>query len=99
MKYVLANASYSLCPTYPAIMFGPNTINEDTLDGLRLTRKTALFRAGGRMQTLAWASRWDGASIWRCAQPKVGLQGNWSLADEVYVRRIGEAAAFADLYL
>ena len=52
----MANASYSLCPTYPAIMFGPNTINEDTLDGLRLIRATALFQAGGRMQTLAWAS-------------------------------------------
>ena len=96
MKYVVANTSYSLCPTYPAIMFGPNTINEDTLDGLRLIRKTALFRAIGQMQMLARASPWGRASIWCCAQPKVGLQGNRSLADEVYVRRIGEATAFAD---
>jgi len=92
-----ANADYALCPTYPSVLFGPTTVNEDQPEGLRLIRETAAFRCGGRMQTLSWASRHDGASLWRAAQPKVGLQGNRSPADELYVRRIGEAADLANV--
>ena len=45
---------------------------------------------------MSWASRYDGASIWRCAQPKVGLQGNRNTADEMYIKKIGECAALAN---
>jgi len=45
---------------------------------------------------MSWASRYDGASLWRSAQPKVGLQGNRSPADELFMKKIGECAALAN---
>ena len=48
------------------------------------------------METLSWASRYDGASFWRVAQPRVGLRGDRSAVDELYVRRIGESVALAN---
>jgi len=91
-----ANSTYSLCPSYPSILFGPASVDEDTPEGLRMIRETAVFRSGARMQTLSWASRYDGASLWRSGQPKVGLQGNRSQADELYMKRIAEGAALAN---
>ena len=44
---------------------------------------------------MVWCSA-GGASIWRSSQPKVGLQGNRSPADELYVRHIIESARGAN---
>ena len=90
------NATYSTCQSYPSIVFGPSAINDETPDGLRIIRDIASFRSGQRFQTLSWASRYDGASLWRCAQPKVGLQGNRNASDEYYIKMIGECAALAN---
>jgi hypothetical protein len=91
-----ANASYNLCSSYPSVLFVPNTVDDSKPEGIRLLRDTASFRSGGRFQTLSWASRFDGASLWRSAQPKVGLQGNRSTADELYMKKIAECAALAN---
>jgi hypothetical protein len=90
------NATYSTCQSYPSIVFGPTTINDETPEGMRILRDVASFRSGHRFQTLSWASRYDGASLWRCAQPKVGLQGNRNASDELYIKMIGECAALAN---
>jgi Myotubularin-related. len=90
------NATYSTCQSYPSIVFGPSTINDETAEGMRILRDIASFRSGQRFQTLSWASRYDGASLWRCAQPKVGLQGNRNASDELYIKMIGECAALAN---
>jgi myotubularin-related protein 1/2 len=94
--YLNANANYSMCSSYPSITFGPSTVDDKTPNGMTLIRQTAAFRSGGRMQTLVWASRFDGASIWRCSQPRVGFQGNRSTADELFIKHIGECAALAN---
>ncbi len=91
-----ANSTYNLCSSYPSVMFAPRTVNDEKPEGMRLLRDTASFRSGGRMQTMSWASRFDGASLWRSAQPKVGLQGNRSPADELFMKRIAESAALAN---
>jgi len=91
-----ANATYNACQSYPSIVFGPSLINDETPEGMHIIREIAGFRSGQRFQTLAWASRHDGASIWRCAQPRVGLQGNRNVADEMYIKKIGECAALAN---
>lgn len=88
-----SNATYGLCPSYPNVLFAPSPINDAHPDGLRLVRKVAAFRSEGRMPTLSWSSCVDGASLWRASQPRVGLQGNRSAADERYLRLIGECAA------
>ena len=94
--YLKANASYNLCTSYPNIIFGPSTISDETPEGIRLLRETAAFRSGSRTITMTWASRFDGASLWRCAQPKVGLQGNRCTADEFFIKRISESSALAN---
>lgn len=94
--YLNANANYNLCPSYPSILFGPSSIDDNTSNGLTLIRQTAAFRSGGRMQTLVWASRFDGASIWRSSQPRVGFQGNRSTADELFIKTIGDCASLAN---
>jgi hypothetical protein len=90
------NSSYSVCGSYPSILFGPSSINDETPEGIGIIRDIAAFRSGQRFQTLSWASQYDGASLWRCAQPKVGIQGNRSSTDERYVQMIGECAALAN---
>jgi myotubularin-related protein 1/2 len=91
-----SNSTYNLCASYPSILFAPNSVDDGKPEGIRLLRDTAAFRSGGRYQTLSWASRFDGASLWRSAQPKVGLQGNRSPADELFMKKIAESAAFAN---
>lgn len=91
-----ANATYNACASYPSIVFGPSTINDETPEGMGIVRDIASFRSGQRFQTLSWASRHDGASLWRCAQPKVGIQGNRNSTDERYIQMIGECAALAN---
>ncbi len=91
-----ANSTYNLCSSYPSIIFAPCTVDDGKPEGMRLLRDTASFRSGGRLQTMSWASRYDGASLWRSAQPKVGLQGNRSAADELFMKKIGECAALAN---
>lgn len=93
-----ANATYNLCSSYPSVLFAPNTVDESKPEGMRLLRDTASFRSGARFQTLSWASRFDGASLWRSAQPKVGLQGNRSAADELFMKKVAESAALANSY-
>ncbi len=94
--YMKANATYNLCQSYPSILFGPSSINDETPEGIRLLRETAAFRSGQRFQCLSWASKYDGASLWRSAQPKVGLQGNRNISDELFIKKVGECAAFAN---
>lgn len=93
---IRANSTYNLCSSYPSVIFAPCTVNDEKPEGMRLLRDTASFRSGGRMQTMSWASRFDGASLWRSAQPKVGLQGNRSPADELFIKKIAESAAHAN---
>ena len=71
-----ANSNYSVCQSYPSVLFGPSFVNDESAEGMRVIRQIAAFRSGARFQTMSWASRFDGASLWRSAQPRVGLQGN-----------------------
>ena len=51
------------------------------------------FRSEQRLPALTWSGM-AGSSIWRCSQPKVGLQGNRSSADEQYLKSMyGEEKA------
>lgn len=82
------NSQYQLCPSYPSVVVGPSSLEELDL----MVRQCAAFRSEYRWPTLTWGNAKDGASIWRCAQPKMGLQGNRSSADEYYLQQIMEQA-------
>ena len=95
--YSAINKNYELCSSYPSILIGPSSVNDESTDGMSFLNKVASFRSEGRLPVLTWCSRFDGASIWRSSQPKVGLQGNRSLADETFLKMIAEGAAAAKL--
>jgi len=90
------NAKYQLCMSYPEILVGPTSLDVATADGQRTVRQCAAFRSEQRLPALTWAEPRGGASIWRCSQPKVGLQGNRNTADETFFRMIAESAATAN---
>lgn len=76
------NTSYCMCASYPELLIVPSSIGDGLL------ANAATFRSEARVPTLSWASTADSASIWRCAQPKVGVQGNKNESDEALVRAI-----------
>lgn len=86
------NVQYQLCMSYPSILVGPAILPESSPEALNVIRGSASFRSEQRLPSLTWSSGVDGASLWRASQPKVGLQGNRSTADEIYLKHIAESA-------
>eukprot|EP00535_Pseudo-nitzschia_heimii_P013222 CAMPEP_0197194590 /NCGR_PEP_ID=MMETSP1423-20130617/29527_1 /TAXON_ID=476441 /ORGANISM="Pseudo-nitzschia heimii, Strain UNC1101" /LENGTH=671 /DNA_ID=CAMNT_0042648039 /DNA_START=110 /DNA_END=2126 /DNA_ORIENTATION=- len=89
------NATYQLSQSYPSVLVGPSSLDETKPEALSVIRQCSVFRKGQRLPSMAWCGA-GGASIWRSSQPKVGLQGNRSPADELYVRHIIESARGAN---
>ena len=93
--WTTTNASYQLCQSYPSVLVGPASLDEQMFpDAARIVRQCAAFRSEHRLPALTWCGP-GGASVWRCSQPKVGLQGNRSTADELFLQHIAERAAAA----
>jgi myotubularin-related protein 1/2 len=90
------NPSYQTCQSYPAVLAGPATLDEHNPEAQRTIRQCAAFRSEQRLPALTWTSGTDGASLWRCSQPKIGLQGNRSSADELFLKHILESASSAN---
>ena len=90
------NQTYQMCMSYPNILVGPASLDDNNPDAQHIIRQCASFRSEQRLPALTWTSGTDGASIWRCAQPKVGLQGNRSSGDELFLKHIMESAASAN---
>ena len=90
------NGQYQLCQSYPSVLVGPASLDENNPDAVRLLQNCAAFRSEQRLPASSWGSGIDGASIWRCSQPKIGLQGNRSSADELVLKHIMEAAKSAN---
>jgi len=86
------NAQYGLCMSYPSVLAGPASLQELSPESARIIRGSAAFRSEQRLPALTWSCGVDGASLWRASQPKVGLQGNRSTADELYLKHIAESA-------
>jgi len=93
--WVAVNSTYQLSQSYPSVLVGPASLDETKPETLSVIRQCSAFRKGQRLPSMAWCSA-GGASIWRSSQPKVGLQGNRSPADELYVRHIIESARGAN---
>jgi hypothetical protein len=89
------NSTYQLSPTYPSVMVGPATLDETKPDVQNIVKQCAAFRSEQRLPCLTWCGT-GGASIWRSSQPKIGLQGNRSPADELFLRHVVESARSAN---
>ncbi|GMH63205.1 hypothetical protein TL16_g03653 [Triparma laevis f. inornata] len=79
------NKDYSICHSYPRDLIVPRHITDDELI------QVAAFRSEGRLPIMSWGNGSDSGSIWRCSQPKVGLQGNQNAYDEKILKIIGDA--------
>lgn len=84
------NKEYNVCGSYPLQMIVPRVCGNGSLEGKKMLRKCAAFRSEQRLPALTWARSSVHAGIWRCSQPKVGIQGNRSAEDERYLRLMGE---------
>jgi Myotubularin-like phosphatase domain len=89
------NSTYNLSPTYPSVLVGPATLDETKPESQHVIHQCAAFRSEQRLPAMSWCGQ-GGASIWRASQPKVGLQGNRSPADELFLRHIAESARGAN---
>ncbi len=72
------NNSYGICNTYPKVLLVPATIEDN------IVRECSAFRTKGRLPVCTWVHS-NGGSLWRSSQPRVGLRGNTSRADEAYL--------------
>ncbi|KAG7282698.1 hypothetical protein CRUP_017624 [Coryphaenoides rupestris] len=72
-----ANDHYELCDTYPSSLAVPVNIPDEDI------RRVAAFRAKGRIP----------ATVTRCSQPMVGVNGKRSKEDEKYLQAIMDANA------
>jgi len=93
--WATVNSAYHLSQTYPSVLVGPATLDESKQESQHVIHQCAAFRSEQRLPALAWCGT-GGASIWRASQPKVGLQGNRSPADELFLRHIAESARGAN---
>jgi myotubularin-related protein 1/2 len=91
--YTQINSTYQLSMSYPSVICGPSSLPEGSQETQRVLRQCASFRAEQRIIALTWSSGVDGASLWRSAQPKIGLQGNRNASDELFLRQVAECAA------
>ncbi|XP_018604264.1 phosphatidylinositol-3,5-bisphosphate 3-phosphatase MTMR2 isoform X2 [Scleropages formosus] len=81
------NEHYELCDTYPAILVVPVTVPDEEL------KKVATFRAKGRIPVLSWIHPESQATVTRCSQPMVGVNGKRCKEDEKYLQAIMDANA------
>ncbi|XP_051902947.1 myotubularin-related protein 2 isoform X1 [Hippocampus zosterae] len=81
------NDHYELCDTYPSTMAVPVNIPDEEL------KRVAGFRAKGRIPVLSWIHPESQATVTRCSQPMVGVNGKRSKEDEKYLQAIMDANA------
>jgi len=81
------NEKYNICDTYPQILALPSGIKNDELE------EVAKFRSRGRIPVLSWIHPKSMATITRCSQPLIGINGKRSKEDETLVSIIMEANA------
>ena len=84
------NPNFEICHSYPTDVIVPRVCGNGSLEGKKMLRKCALFRSEHRFPALTWAQSSTSAGIWRCSQPKVGIQGNRCSEDERYLRMMGD---------
>ncbi|CAM9597501.1 unnamed protein product, partial [Heterosigma akashiwo] len=81
------NRDWGLCSSYPRVLVVPSEVTEAAL------RSVGMFRCAGRIPALTWGRPYDGASIWRSSQPKVGVSGASCPPDEMLLDSIARASA------
>ena len=77
-----ANENFKLCPTYAPVLAVPASLDDTQV------AECAQFRSKARLPVLSWLHPRTGAAIARASQPKTGIAGKRSAADEAYLEAI-----------
>jgi len=70
------NEEYRFSPTYPSVMAVPAAFSDREISSIRQ------FRSRGRIPALTWRHPVNGATMWRSAQPRVGVTNATNSVDE-----------------
>ena len=54
MLWCSINASYAISPTYPAVLVGPTTLDDNKQESFNIIRQCAAFRSEQRLPSLSW---------------------------------------------
>jgi len=72
------NENYTLCASYPRVLVVPSEKYISDVDLLVVGQ----FRSRGRIPTCTWKHPTRAQAIWRCSQPKVGMNSTRCVEDE-----------------
>lgn len=73
-----ANESYTMCASYPRVFVVPSEKYVSDIDLLVV----AQFRSRGRIPVCTWKHPHARTTIWRCSQPRVGMNNARCMEDE-----------------
>lgn len=77
LRFSNANQDFRLCSTYSETLIVPASVSDADLFTV------AQFRAGQRLPALCWLKSDNGATLWRCSQPKCGVSGSCAQDEEM----------------
>ena len=83
------NREYEYAPTYPAVLVVPDRVTDAALAVI------SPFRSKARIPALTWVHPVHKSTLWRCSQPKVGLNNNTCAPDEAFLAFIREANVYS----
>ncbi len=85
LRFSNANQDFRLCSTYSETLVVPASVSDADLFTV------ASFRAGQRLPALCWLKKDNGATLWRCSQPKCGVSGTCTQDEEMLaaIARLG----------
>jgi hypothetical protein len=89
-----ANEAYTMCTSYPRVFVVPSEKYVSDLDLLHV----AHFRSRGRIPVCTWKHPSTRQTIWRCAQPKVGMNNTRCQEDERLLSAITNYAAHGEMF-
>jgi len=87
-RLTTCNSSYSVCPTYPAVLCVPAAVDDTRVE------LASTFRSRGRFPVLSWRHPTNYCTLTRSSQPLVGLGQNRSIDDELLIAAINQAGAY-----
>lgn len=89
-----ANESYSLCASYPRVFVVPSEKYITDLD----LHVVGRFRSRGRIPVCTWKHPLARQTIWRCSQPKVGMNNARCAEDERLLSSITNYAQHGEMF-
>lgn len=89
-----ANENYTLCSSYPRVLVVPSERYCSDVDLMVVGQ----FRSRGRIPTCTWKHPTGRQSIWRCSQPRVGMNNARCAEDEKLLSALTAFVPHGDMF-